>query len=64
MRDIKEFSTGDQFIIPIDDEFDGDVFTITNVRQFGKNLIVDGICDGNGDVAINISINTNEIERI
>jgi len=62
MCDVKGFSTGDQFVIPMDDEFDGDIFTITNVRRFGKNLIVDGICDGN--VAIDISINANEIERI
>jgi len=62
MHEVQDFKMGDQFVIPWDREFFGDIFTITNVRVWGENFIIDGICDG--DDAINISVNSNEIERI
>ena len=61
MCNAQNLRVGDQFVVPLDEEFQRDVFTTTRVRENNHGVVLDGVCDG--DESISISVNLNEIER-
>ncbi len=57
----ENFKPGDQFIIPDDQYYNGDIFTITAVRRSEFCVLLDGVC--NSDNSIVISVNSYDVER-